>query len=214
MTVRHPIHFGALALFVICKPIVRRKAQIGDWVVGTGSKNSPIGNIGGKVVYAMKVTEKMTMQDYDSYTKRILPKKIPKIRSRDWRSKLGDSIYDFYASSPPKLRESVHTEENKARDLRGEYALLSKEFFYFGDKPQVLPNILKPIVKEGQGHKGPSNADYVDDFLKWLYGLGYRSCSLLGKPQIDVFKDEETRRGCALACVRQDEEDERLESKI
>ena len=44
---------------------------------GTGSVKSPIGDVSGCVVYAMRVTNKMTMPDYDHFTQRALPEKIP-----------------------------------------------------------------------------------------------------------------------------------------
>lgn len=53
-----PNPYWDICTLVICKPAIRRTAQVGDWVIGTGSKNSPIGNIEDKLVYAMKVTDK------------------------------------------------------------------------------------------------------------------------------------------------------------
>src|SRR5262249_55154673 len=46
-----PNPFWGLCTLAICKPDIRRTANVGDWVVGTGSAVSPIGNISGKVVY-------------------------------------------------------------------------------------------------------------------------------------------------------------------
>ncbi|WP_442940103.1 hypothetical protein [Nostoc sp.] len=42
---------------------------MGDWVLGFGSTQSPIGDrdIGDCVVYAMKVMDKMTLQEYDKF---------------------------------------------------------------------------------------------------------------------------------------------------
>ncbi len=56
-----PNPFWGLCTLAICKPGIRRVAKEGDWVVGTGSVNSPAGDASGKVVYAMRVTQKMTM---------------------------------------------------------------------------------------------------------------------------------------------------------
>ncbi len=38
-------------------------AEVGDWIVGTGG-NNPLSAGHGRLVYAMRVTEKMTLQDY------------------------------------------------------------------------------------------------------------------------------------------------------
>jgi hypothetical protein len=59
-----PNPFGGICTLVICKPAIRRVAQPGDWVVGLGASSSPIGDVSGRVVYAMKITERLTMQGY------------------------------------------------------------------------------------------------------------------------------------------------------
>ena len=48
-----PNPFWELCTLAICKPVIRRVASIGDWVLGFGSTHSPIGNIADYVVYAM-----------------------------------------------------------------------------------------------------------------------------------------------------------------
>ncbi len=67
--------WGVLSL-VICKPALRRRANIGDWIIGTGSANSPMGDISDRVVFIMKVTDKMEMYEYDMHTQPNLCEKI------------------------------------------------------------------------------------------------------------------------------------------
>jgi Nucleotide modification associated domain 2 len=177
-----PNPFWGLCTLAICKPVIRRVAKEGDWVVGTGSVNSPIGNISGKVVYAMRVTRKMTMEDYDWFTKLELPDKIPLRNSADLRRSHGDSIYDFSATTP-SLRPSVHNKENQNTDLGGKYVLLSNHFFYFGDKPASLPEALRNIARQQQGHRSSANAPYIEDFVRWIHSLGYPPAKLMGNPQ-------------------------------
>jgi hypothetical protein len=177
-----PNPFWGLCTLAICKPRIRQSANVGDWVVGTGSVNSPVGNVSGKVVYAMRVTQKMTMANYDRFTQSKLSRKIPLMTSADPRRRSGDSIYDF-STSTTTLRPSVHGEGNKETDLSGKYVLLSNHFFYFGDQPVALPEALLGIVKQGQGHRWPTNAPYVDAFVRWIHSLGYLPAKLIGKPQ-------------------------------
>src|SRR2546426_811054 len=119
-----PNPFWGWCTLVICKPRIRRVAGKGDWIAGTGSRNSPIGDTSGRLIYAMRVTEKMTMREYDQHVRIHLAAKIPAWFSEDARRRSGDAIYD-YSSTPPRFRRSVHTEENRDRDLGGEYALSS-----------------------------------------------------------------------------------------
>jgi hypothetical protein len=184
-----PNPFWGVCTLVICKPVIRRVAQVGDWIVGTGSVNSPIGNASGKVVYAMQVSQKMTMEKYDEYVEDYIPLKYPDWSNDDVRRKLGDAIYDF-STKPPLIRKSVHDESYRDKDQRGHYALLSNLFFYFGDKPKKLPKELEPIVKQSPGHRSKSNDPYVEEFLNWLYGLGLEPNKLYGKPQKQLWKDE------------------------
>ena len=70
------------------------------------------------MVYAMKVTDKKTLAEYDEHCETQLQNKIPNWRTKDWRLRMGDCIYDFaVGQQQPTLRQGVHNEENKARDL-------------------------------------------------------------------------------------------------
>jgi hypothetical protein len=180
-----PNPFWGLCTLAICKPNIRQSANVGDWVVGTGSAVSPIGNISDEVVYAMCVTQKMTMEDYDRFTRSKLPYKIPLMTSTDPRRRSGDSIYDF-STSPPLLRPSVHGEGNQKTDLKGGWVLLSNHYFYFGDSPVDLPEELLEIVKKGPGHKSNFDTYYVDAFIHWIHSFGYPPATLIGKPQMEV----------------------------
>lgn len=113
-----PNPFWGVCTLVICKPRIRLNAQAGDWVVGTGSANSTIGDIRGHVVYAMKVTQKMSMAEYDAFCAMCLRGKVPDLDSPDWRRHVGDSIYD-YSTNPPLLRPGVHDDGDRDRDLLG-----------------------------------------------------------------------------------------------
>jgi Nucleotide modification associated domain 2 len=71
-----PNPYWGVCTLVICKPRIRRAAQVGDWVVGTGSARSPIGNIKERVVYVMRVTDKMTLREYDAWAQEYGPEKV------------------------------------------------------------------------------------------------------------------------------------------
>ena len=179
-----PNPFWGRCTLAICKPRIRGAAKKDDWVVGTGSVNSPIGDISGMVVYAMRVTKKMTMKEYDQFTQSEFPDKIPVMNSADRRRRYGDSIYNF-STPTPSLRPSVHDEGNRSTDLSGRFVLLSDHFFYFGDQPVDLPEALLGIVKQGRGHRSDKNAEYVDDFVDWIESLKskYPLAEPIGNPQ-------------------------------
>ena len=209
-----PNPFWGICTLVICKPVVRRTAEIGDWIAGLGSSNSLIGDISDYLVYAMKVTNKFTMQEYDESCKSLHPKKIPQwLNRKNYRLRMGDCIYDYSEGEPPKLRWSVHNEGNRERDLGGKFALISKHFYYFGNNPIKLPDILKPIIHSTQGHKSMSNDPYINEFVKWIEGLGYSLNKLYGEPQLKseyMIDDKNVQVRCAERDLEADEDDERL----
>lgn len=56
-----PNPFHGTCTLATCKKIIRRCAEVGDWVVATGSAQY---NREGRLVCAMKVCERMTYDDY------------------------------------------------------------------------------------------------------------------------------------------------------
>ena len=56
-----PNPFHGTCTLAICKPAIRRTAQVGDWIIATGRKSSTTFR---KLVYAMQVAEKIPLEDY------------------------------------------------------------------------------------------------------------------------------------------------------
>lgn len=207
-----PNPFFGVCTLVICKPVIRRIAEIGDWVVGVGSKNVNGKDYSGKLVYAMKISEKMSLKEYDELCRNELTEKIPDIYSTDYERKVGDCIYNFENDPKGKLRPSVHNLGNRTTDLSGLNALLSTHFYYFGDNPIPIPNHLTDIIKQGQGHKSDSNNNLRLDFLDWIESLGYKKNQIYGKPQIRIEFKQSPEGGsntCSTRC-QNDLEDEAL----
>jgi Nucleotide modification associated domain 2 len=143
-----------------CKPKIRRAAQIGDWVAGITAADSPAGR--GRLVYAMRVTDKMTMAEYDRWTQAHLPAKIPTRAGQ-----IGDSQYDF-SVSPVWQRPGAHGPGEASTDLRGAYTLLSGEFWYFGASAVEIPEHLREISRVRRGHRSNENDPYVGAFEEWI----------------------------------------------
>ena len=100
--------------------------------------------------------------------KENLPIKIPKFNSNNIIEQRGDCIYDFSVGIPPKLRPSVHTEENRKTDLSGKYSLLSDNFYYFGEEPIILPDDLQIFVKGNKGHLVFKDKIIINKFEQWI----------------------------------------------
>jgi hypothetical protein len=203
-----PNPFWGVCTLAIRKPSIRLAAEVEDWIVGLGSAKSPIGDISDHVVYAMKVTSKMTLEEYDQFCKTFVIKKKPDWRNRDYRMRMGDCIYNYIAGSTnPKMRTGVHIEANMEKDLGGLYALVSKQYYYFGDQPVKLPDDLRPIMHTTQGHKSDANQDYVDLFVNWIESLDIVPNKAIGEPQLkkQYTREKELQAICSMRDAEEDE---------
>jgi len=179
-----PNPFWGICSLSIRKPGIRLAAEIGDWVVGLGSPNSPFGDISDRLVYAMKVTGKMTLDEYDQFCKTFVAKKKPDWRSVDYRMRMGDCIYNFSSAENIKMRTGIHKEDNQQKDLSGRFALVSKQFYYFGDQPIELPDELRPLMFRGPAHRSDENEPIVEQFVRWVEDLDILPNKPIGDPQL------------------------------
>ncbi|RZS93861.1 hypothetical protein [Aquimarina brevivitae] len=203
-----PNPFFGVCTLAICKPRIRSVAEIGDWVVGLGSKNVNGKDYSGKVVYAMKITDVKTLKEYDEYCKTYLPKKIPNITHSDFRRRLGDCIYD-YSNKEVLQRAGVHNKNNIKTDLGGKNVLLSTHYYYFGDQAIDLKSNLKPIIHQVQGHKSNANNPYMKDFIDWIETID-KSAMLNAKPQLEIdFSDH----NCVSICADKREEEGKVDKE-
>lgn len=136
-----PNPYGGVCTLAICKPNLRKIAQVDDWVLGFNYNQN-----GLFLIYAMKLTDVLSMEAYDAFTKASLCIKIPNMKSNDVRYHMGDSVYDF-GSDSITLREGVHSRCTKEMDLAGKNVLMSKHFYYFGSKSVALPQNLNLNVR-------------------------------------------------------------------
>lgn len=201
-----PNPFWGTCTLTICKPAIRRNAQIGDWVIGTGSKNTKLSDgkvydFSDSIVYAMKITDRKSLKEYDEYCNRSLTNKIPKWKTKDWRLRVGDCIYDYSKGFTPIIRKSVHNEGNRQKDLDGIYSLLSDHFYYFGVEARSLPTKLRELIKKNQGYKIIENQNIVSKFEKWI--TQFEKNKLYADPQMSWLFDREVTEKELSACAKQ-----------
>ena len=77
-------------------------------------------------------------------------------------------MYDFSQDPPARRRDGFHPPEEMERDLRGDYTLLSEQFYYFGGLPVEIPEHLQPIIHEGRAHSSDKNDPYIEPFVAWI----------------------------------------------
>src|SRR5262245_20483597 len=124
-----PNPFYGHCTLATCQAPIRRTAQIGDWVIGTGAKTS--NKLSGRLVYAMCVSETLT---YDQYWN------DPRFRTKrpvvggSLKQMYGDNIY-HRADGRWVQADSRHSRpggrkhaDNAKSDLRADRVLIADRF--------------------------------------------------------------------------------------
>lgn len=201
-----PNPYGDECTLALCKPVIRRVAKVGDWITGTFTDKDVT-----KVIYAMKVENIMSFEEYDQYCRdnKGMMVKIPDWGSGEHNKMVGDCIYDYSAADDkygiPAQRMSIHNHSNRETNLNGENVLLSKHFYYFGNGAPELHRDLKKIIKNGQGHRSTSNSALMPQFISWIEGVG-KKCGRHGEP-IHKHIDEKTLKDCSTCHAKEGKED-------
>lgn len=180
----NPFH-GACTL-ACCKPIVRRTANLGDWIVGVGGRDL---KATGRCIYAMQVTGAMLFDEY--WASPDFRAKRPR-RNGSRRSMVGDNIYRRCPDDGHWIQEnSIHSringeqdEQNTAHDTSVDRVLISEKFVYFGSAaPPVPAEILSSLnYRNGRGHRA-YEIEECAALLKWIQAkTGGAMNRVLGDP--------------------------------
>ncbi|TKG89252.1 hypothetical protein EYV94_26020 [Puteibacter caeruleilacunae] len=163
-----PNPFGRYCTLATCKPRIRKNADIGSWIFGITPRDKGAGN---KLVFAMKVTQKMTFNEYwespdFQYKKPVLNGSLKQM--------YGDNIYHkddngnwFQADSHHSKEGGEINKENLNRDTKGEFVLISDCFYYFGASCINIPTELKKEIIVGIGQK-QIDGEFVLQIVEWL----------------------------------------------
>lgn len=187
-----PNPFGAYCTLACCKPHIRKKAVVGDWIIGTGAVENKLLN---HLIFLMKVTEKISFQKYwederFNYKKPILNGSLKQIH--------GDNIYYnendnwIQIDSHHSLYNGQINEGNLKQDLSGEYVLISDQFVYLGDDYLKIPEKYLEICPglRTRDYITVQNENLADDFIQFV--LKINNLGLNGNPinwkEYDQFK--------------------------
>jgi hypothetical protein len=141
-----------------CKPLIRRSAQPGDWVIGYLPKGLKRG-LGPHVAWAGKVAGVMSLGDYQIR----YPHRYDAIYRRTGHSWEGHELL-------APLRDDYHEDErSRVRDRSGRNALLFEPYWYWGEDAVTAPEIVAEMAHYyvGQSAKG-STPERVQALESWL----------------------------------------------
>ena len=158
-----PNPFWGYLTLATCKPGIRKCAQKGDWVVGTGS----VINVGsGMLIYAMRIAEVLPLERY--YNDPRFQAKKPDIRGT-WRQRCGDNIYFKGDDGEWKRHHSEYHRKQveMGKDLSGRNVLIADHYYYFGKNAVEIPPKYSDLLVV-RGYKYRHGLETVKGFLDWL----------------------------------------------
>ncbi len=134
-----PNPFHGWCTLACCKPVIRRKARPGDWVVGITPRD-----LDNHLAYAMKVDESLTFEEY--WSDRRFKAKRPRWKTRGAKHR-GDNCYEPLGNGKFRQLPSNHydhingceNEQAKKTDLDGERVLVGRRFCYYGAEAVPFP---------------------------------------------------------------------------
>jgi putative DNA base modification enzyme with NMAD domain len=160
------------------------KANKGDWVIGTGGANLKWSAGNGTLIYAMRVDDKPSRQQY--FLDRRFRIKKPK-ENGTFQQRMGDNLRP--ANNFERREQSV---------------LISRHFFYFGRKAIRIPQNKFPGLECGRGFKYKNFKDtYIARFVKWLETETGFKPGMHGEPCMKNSEDYFERRkrnSCKSSC--------------
>ena len=152
-----PNPFHGYCSLATCKPGIRRKADVGDWVIGIGG--SRLGAT-GRCVFAMRISRKIIFDEYWSNPEYLDKKPV---RNGSGKMLVGDNIYHFDSAAKRwRQADSHHSNadgsvnlHNLRVDTQIDNVLISHHFFYFGiEAPTVPKGLLDSIgYKNGRNYR-------------------------------------------------------------
>lgn len=147
-----PNPFGNICSLAACKPQIRERASIGDWIAGFGGTNTAIAQ---KMVFLMRVDETCTFDEYWEDERFAIKK--PSFDGK-YQQCYGDNIYHHIGEE--WMQENSHhsyvdriNERNLLHDTRVDRVLISFYYWYFGENSINLPQEYGEAIAIGRPYK-------------------------------------------------------------
>jgi hypothetical protein len=176
----NPFH-GACTL-ACCKPLIRKGAKLGDYILGTGAVGP---NLEGYLTFWMRVDEVLTFDEY--WNDQRFRRKKPRMSATTYL-RYGDNIYHRGGGDTFKQEDSFHSMEDgsvSVGDLRRDTGttdkvLVGHDFAYWGRAGIKVPDHLTFLLKKGPGHRCRFTDEQVAAAMAWLGTLPERG--YIGEP--------------------------------
>jgi hypothetical protein len=173
-----PNPFHGVCTLATCKPVLRRVAAVGDWLIATGARTKY--RLQGHLMYAMQVDETLTFDAYWGDCRFL--RKRP-VLNGSLQQVYGDNIYHrvrgkwVQADSHHSLAAGRTNVTNLEKDTSTDRVLMARRFAYFGSEARPIPPRLRQFGREAEDVCCPArnhrvlSPELAKAFLDWLVGL-------------------------------------------
>lgn len=189
-----PNPFHGYCTLATCKPRIRNKAEVNDWVIGMGGSRL---KATGRCIYAMCIAEKVTFNEYWTNPKYFDKKPI---RNGSRKMMVGDNIYYLDTARNTWCQADSHHSnddgsvnlQNLSTDTKSNKILISRHFFYFGkEAPLVSADLLDAIGYK----KNPRDYRVFEDriaggLIEWLHNSFRGSLNQVIEDPFDFHQSE------------------------
>ncbi len=168
-----PNPFHGYCTSALCTPSHKNaRLKKGDWLIG----NSPRKD-GNRLVYAMRISEVLSMNQY--FHDGRFERKKPKPEGAP-EEQCGDNIYyQDKEAQWRRLPSRFHDNPESLRQDPGHPVFVAEHFYYFGCRRVAIPDELAGVICGGIGIHDKS--DLADGFVTWLEDS--HQPGVLGKPR-------------------------------
>jgi hypothetical protein len=188
-----PNPFWDWCTLAVCTPNHQGSAvKPGEWIAGFSTKET-----GYQFIYAMKVDERIHMNDY--FNDPRFQSKKPDIAG-NWKQRCGDNFYSQLSSGEWVEHPNPFHESMRDIDTKIPYVFVGHKFWYLGRKRVDTPHEFLPMIG-GRGARVNHPQELVDKFKAWVqmsfkpgitaipldaeYGSGCINKDALGKKSCD-----------------------------
>jgi hypothetical protein len=170
-----PNPFYGTCTIATCKPYIRKKAIVGDWILGTGSAER---EFQGRAIFLMRVTDATRFDDYWKLPDFTLKKPV---MNGSLKQRFGDNIYhrdtngNWVQADSRHSRDDLANEDNLRRDTKTtDRVLISSDFVYWGEDAPNIPKSFHHFVIARQGWEEITDQVDITAFVDWAKSFGLR----------------------------------------
>jgi len=164
-----------------CKPVIRRCAQLGDWVAAFGAAGSPVHE---KLVVLMRVEETLSFDGY--WEDERFRCKRP-VFNKGVMHMYGDNIYHHVGEewmqefSHHSMPNGSINYVNLDRDTQTDRVLIAQDYYYFGNNAIDMPQRFETLIRKGRNHIVCKDEAVINNFISYIretcdrriYGIPY-----------------------------------------